>query len=383
MPRLKTILLALLFLIGCHRPCAAMEPVTIGASLGLSGRFATIAEALFKGFKLWERDVNAKNGILGRPVEILIRDDQSDPERAIAIYRRLVTEDKVDFLFAPYSSLITEAVLPIAEQHDIPILIAGAAADRLWEKGYRNAIGIYTPASKFTLGFMELVVLHDLDRIAIVHADDLFSVDLATHVQKWAARFALRIVDVAAFKKGLMNLEPMALNARKKNAQVLVVCGHMNEAVNMAKALKKIDWQPSAVYASVGPALQGFYDQCGDDAESVFATSLWEPRSNYPGAMQFYRAYIDAYQESPGYHAGLAYAGGQVLEKAVTEVGSFDREKVRRALFNLDTMTIIGRFGVDKTGKQVRQHTFIIQWQKGRKELVWPAQIKTAEPVFK
>jgi len=383
MLRLKTILLALLFLIGCHWPCAAMEPVTIGASLGLSGRFATIAEALFKGFKLWERDVNAKNGILGRPVEILIRDDQSDPERAIAIYRRLVTEDKVDFLFAPYSSLITEAVLPIAEQHDIPILIAGAAADRLWEKGYRNAIGIYTPASKFTLGFMELVVLHDLDRIAIVHADDLFSVDLATHVQKWAARFALRIVDVAAFKKGLMNLEPMALNARKKNAQVLVVCGHMNEAVNMAKALKKIDWQPSAVYASVGPALQGFYDQCGDDAESVFATSLWEPRSNYPGAMQFYRAYIDAYQESPGYHAGLAYAGGQVLEKAVTEVGSFDREKVRRALFNLDTMTIIGRFGVDKTGKQVRQHTFIIQWQKGRKELVWPAQIKTAEPVFK
>ena len=383
MLRIKTVLLILLFLLGCHWPCMAKGPLTIGASLGLSGRFATMADALHKGLKLWERNVNANNGILGRPVEVVIRDDRSDPERAIAIYRKLIVEENADFLFAPYSSLITEAVLPIAEQHDIPILIAGAAADRLWEKGYRNAVGIYTPASKFILGFMELLVLHELDNIAIVHADDLFSVDLATHVQKWAARFALRIVDVTAFKKGQMNLEPMARNARNENAQVLVICGHMHEAVNMARALKKIDWQPQAVYASVGPALQGFYDQCGDASEYVFATSLWEPRSRYPGAIQFYREYIDAYQESPGYHAGLAYAGGQVLEKAISEVGSFDREKVRRTLFNLDTMTIIGRFGVDKTGKQVRHHTFIIQWQKGRKELVWPAQLKTAEPVFK
>jgi len=67
----------------------------------------------------------------------------------------------------------------------------------------------------------------------------------------------------------------------------------------------------------------------------------------------------------------------------VNRVGSVNRKKVRSALFSLDTMTIIGRFGVDKTGKQVRQHTFIIQWQNGIKELVWPDQIKTAEPIFR
>jgi len=66
----------------------------------------------------------------------------------------------------------------------------------------------------------------------------------------------------------------------------------------------------------------------------------------------------------------------------VNEVGSIDKKKVRDALFHLDTMTIIGRFGVDKNGKQERQHTFIIQWQNGHKELVWPVQIKTAEPKF-
>jgi len=363
-------------------PCMAEKPIKIGVSLGLTGRFAVMADALNKGFKLWEQNVNNENGILGRPVRVVVKDDQSNPELAVSIYRELIKKEHVDLLFAPYSSLITAAVLPVAEENDMPLLIAGAAADSLWEKGYRNAIGIYTSASKFAIGFLELIVLNELDRITVVYADDPFSVDLAENAKKWAQRFGLNIVDFEKFKKGTLNLEPLALKTKENDSQVLMVCGHMNEAVNMSKALKKIGWRPKAFYASVGPALQGFYDRCGSDAESVFGTSLWEPRANYPGAQKFNQQFIETYGETPGYHAGLAYAGGQVLKKAVSEAGSIDKDKVRDALFQLDSMTIIGRFGVDKTGKQVRQHTFIIQWQNGHKELVWPNQIKTAKPVF-
>ena len=382
-PGLRIVVLSFLIVVCLHPPCRAAEPIRIGVSLGLTGQFSVMSDALNKGFNLWEKNINARGGIVGRPVKVIVRDDHSDPEIAVAIYRELVQKERIDFLFAPYSSLITEAVLPVADAYDIPMLIAGAAADRLWEQGYRNAIGVYTPASKFALGFLELLVLNDLDRVVIVHADDPFSVDLATHIQKWAPRFALKILDVTPFRKGSPDLTSVALKAREKQAQALMVCGHMDEAVNMVKALKRIDWRPDALYASVGPALQGFLDRSGPDAEGVFATSLWEPRANYPGARQFNQAYIDAYHEAPGYHAGLAYAAGQVLEKAVNRVGSVNRKKVRSALFSLDTMTIIGRFGVDKTGKQVRQHTFIIQWQNGIKELVWPDQIKTAEPIFR
>jgi branched-chain amino acid transport system substrate-binding protein len=368
---------------GAPVSCQAHEPLKIGASLGLSGRFGVIAQALRNGFRLWEKNVNDGSGILGRSVKVIIKDDHSDPQRAVAIYRDLIEKDRVDFLFAPYSSMITDAVLPVVEAHDIPILIAGAAADRLWEQGYRNAIGIYTPASKFTLGFLEMMVMNDLDRIAVVHADDAFSVDLATNIKKWAPRFALNILDITQFSKGTKDLAPLIRRARQRQARILMVCGHMDEAVHAVRALKRMDWWPDALYASVGPALQGFFDRCGKDSERVFATSLWEPRANYPGAQQFNRQYIDAFGEVPGYHAGLAYAAGQVLEKAVAEVGSVDRDKVRRALFDLDTMTIIGRYGIDRSGKQVRQHTFIIQWQSGVKELVWPDPIKTAEPVFR
>ncbi len=378
----RIVLLFIIAMFVFQTPCMAEKPIKIGVSLGLTGRFAVMADALNKGFKLWEQNVNNEKGILGRPVQLVVKDDQSDPGRAVTLYRNLINKEHVDFLFAPYSSLITAAVLPVAEENDMPVLIAGAAADRLWEKGYRNAIGIYTTASKFTVGFLEILVLNDLNRITVVYADDPFSVDLAESAKKWAQRFGLNIVDFEKFKKGTMNLEPLALKTKESNSQGLMVCGHMNEAINMTKALKRIGWRPKAFYASVGPALQGFYDRCGPDAESVFGTSLWEPRANYPGAQEFNQQFIETYNENPGYHAGLAYAAGQVLKKAVSKAESINKDKVRDALFHLDTMTIIGRFGVDKTGKQVRQHTFIIQWQHGRRELVWPDQMKTAEPVF-
>ncbi len=378
----RMIVLAVVLTVLGTASVSTAQPIKIGVSLGLSGRFVEMSTALKNGFELWERNVNRQNGILGRPVRLIVKDDQSDPERAVAIYRKLITEAQVDFLFAPYSSLITAAVLPLAEEYDMPMLIAGAAADSLWEQGFRNAIGIYTPASKFAVGFLELLVLNDLDRIALVYAEDPFSVDLAESSRQWANRFGLTVVDYRGFKKGTRNLDALALKAKAHKSQVLMVCGHMNEAVHMTRALNRIGWRPKAFYASVGPALQEFSDRCGPDAEGVFGTSLWEPRANYPGAQQFNRQFIETHGHAPGYHAGLAYAAGQVLQKAVEEVGRVDKEKVRDALFQLDTMTIIGRFGVDKTGKQVRQHKFIIQWQNGFKELVWPDRIKTAEPRF-
>lgn len=361
---------------------AAREPIKIGVSLGLTGRFSVMSDALHKGFKLWEQHINAGGGILERPVRIISQDDHGSPETARSIYVKLIETDKVDFLFAPYSSLITEAVLPIAEEHEIPILVAGAAADRLWEQGFQNVIGVYTPASKFTIGFLELLVENDLDGIAVVYADDSFSVDLAEGTRDWAQRFGLRLVLFEEFKKGTVTLDPLAVKAIEKGANVLMVCGHMNEAVNMTRAINRIGWRPQAYYASVGPAFQVFRDRCGENAENVFATSLWEPLANYPGARNFERDFIATYGEVPGYHAGLAYAAGQVLAETIREAGSVNRKRVRSLLLHLDTMTIIGRFGVDRTGKQVRQQAFIIQWQNGQKELVWPETIKTAEPRF-
>jgi branched-chain amino acid transport system substrate-binding protein len=294
----------------------------------------------------------------------------------------MIEKDRVDFLFAPYSTKLTESILPLTERRRFPVLIAGAAGDSLWEKGYQYAIGVYTPSSKFIAGFFELLIRADIDNLAVVSADDAFSKDLAANVQVWSRRFGLKIVALDYFQKDIQDLVPLARHAQEAGAAVLIVCGHLNEALNMRLALKRIGWYPKAYYASVGAALQSFHDQLGEDAELVFSTSLFEEQANLPGAQRFFDEFLAAYQQPPGYHAALAYAGGQVLAEAVRVAGGLDHEKIRAALFAMDTMTIIGRYGIDPTGKQIRQQDFITQWQKGKKEIVWPEAVRTAAAVF-
>lgn len=375
---LKLILFCLLL-----KPAHASEPIKIGLTLGLTGKYAVMSDMQMKGFRLWEDHVNSKGGILGRNVRLIIYDDRGDPKIAKTLYEHLILRDKVDLVFGPYSSEITEAILPITEKYGYPVLVGGASADRLWQKDYKYVFGVYTPASRYTVSFLELVAMNDYRDIAIVHADDSFSQDVASGAKKWASRFGLNVILFEGFKKGTRNLDDIAQRVKASRAEVLIVCGHLDEAVNMRSSLKNIGWYPRVYYASVGPALRAFYDRLKGDAELTFSSSQWEQRAAFPGSENFYKAFTEAYKVEPSYHAATAYAAGQILETAVKKAGSLDKKKVREILSAMDTMTIIGRYGVDRTGMQIRHFNLIIQWQKGKKEIVWPEELRTAQPIFK
>lgn len=361
----------------------ADDYINIGVSLSLTGKFEPMGTGSMRGFRLWEADVNQRGGILGKKVKVIIYDDKSDIETAKSLYETLILKDKVDFLFGPYSSPITEAVLPVTEKYNYPLVISGASSDSIWEKGYKNAFGVYAPASQYAKGLFEIIVKKDLNNIAIVSADDAFSKGFAGGAQTWAKRLDLNIVLFEIFKKGTRDLTPFARKAKESGAQVLIVGGHLDEAIDMRTALKKIHWYPRIYYAPVGPAQDDFYEKLGADANYTFTTSLFEVRANFPGARDFYNRHIKEYNEPPVYQSACAYAGGQVLEEAIKRADSIDKEKMRERLFQLDMITIIGRFSGDKTGKQMRQHAFILQWQNGKREIVWPEGLSTAKPIVK
>ena len=177
-------------------PLAAMavDPLVFGLTLGLTGKYEKASAIQEQGYQLWVRDVNQRGGILGRPVQLKLFDDQSDPQVAIGHYRQFAEQDRVDFLLAPFSSDITEAILPIARQHGYSIIAAGAAADRLWQQGYTNVFGLFTPASRIPASFLEMAVMHDLQTMAVVYCDDPFGRDIGTGTVKWSRRFGLTTV---------------------------------------------------------------------------------------------------------------------------------------------------------------------------------------------
>lgn len=375
---LKLILFCLLL-----QPTHASEPIKIGLTLGLTGKYAVMSDMQMKGIRLWEQDVNERGGLLGREVKLIIYDDKSDPMIAKALYEHLILMDKVDLVLGPYSSEITEAVLLVTEKHGYPVLTAGASADSLWQKGYKYAFGIYAPASKYAVGFFEMLAINDYRNIAIVHADDAFSKDIASGAKKWAERFGLKVVLIEGFKKGTKDLRHIAKKAKDSEADALIVCGHLDESINIRLSLKNIGWQPRVYYASVGPAMQDFHDKLGRDADYTFSSSQWEPHAMFPNSKEFTNSFIEKYKKIPSYHAATAYAAGQILEAAVKKAVSLDKERIRLILSAMDAVTIIGRYGVNRTGMQIKHFNLITQWQNGKKEIVWPEELRTAKPIFK
>ncbi len=134
----------------------AAEPIRIGVSLGLTGEYKQPALMHQRAYLLCQDLINARGGILNRTVSFLIRDDHSGADMARDIYRSFTDKGGVDIVLAPYSSDLTAAVAPIADERGFPMLAAGAAADSLWRRGYRNLIGVLTPASRYTQGMMRL-----------------------------------------------------------------------------------------------------------------------------------------------------------------------------------------------------------------------------------
>lgn len=374
---------ALLLLFFIALPASAQEPIRIGVSLGLTGKYSEMSDMQMKGFRLWESDVNKRGGLLGKKVHVIIYDDKSDPRTAKSLYEHLILNDKVDLVFGPYSSEIAEAILPVTEKYGYPVILSGASSDSLFQKGYKYVFGTHSPASRIITPFLEMLTIHDMTGIAIVHSDDSFSQSVAEGTKKWAERFGLNVLLIEGFKKGTKNLDEYAKKARASKTQVLIVCGHLDEAVDMRLSLKSIGWYPKAYFAAVGPTIKAFSDRLGKDSEHTFSSTNWGPNTKFPGSEEFYEKYIETYKHIPTQQAAMAYAGGQLLEAAIKRAESLNREKIREKLSTMDTISIIGRYGVDKTGMQIKHFNLIIQWQNGKKEVVWPKGLKTANPVFR
>lgn len=378
---MRYVLAALVWLTAAPLRTLSAEPISIGGSMSLTGIYAEGGVMQMNAYKLWADKVNKSGGLLGRPVRLMVEDDKSSPEVAAAIYERLITQEKVDLVVGPYSSAMVAGVAPVTERHRYP-MVGSAAAESLYQKGYKYLFAVAVNANKYSVSFLELLAIEGVKTVAVVSADDVFSLSVADGAKEWAKRFGLKVVFFEEFAKGAKDLDAVVRAAKASGAEVLMVCGFYDESVAAREALKRVRWQPRAFFATVGPGLQKYRDALKADAEHSFTASQWEPTSAFPGSKEFTESYRRAYGSEPAYQAALGYAGVQILEFAVNKIKSTDRAKVRETLSSLDAITIMGRYGVDQTGRQIRQVAITVQLQNGRKEIVAPKELMTAKAIW-
>lgn len=363
---------------------SAEETVKIGASLSLTGAYAEPAGMMEKAYRLWVRQTNEKGGLLGRPVELTIKDDRSDPERAARIYRDYIENQEVDLVLSPYGTPITLEVAKITERHGYVLIASAAAGDEIWRSGYSHVFGMYAPADRFFIGFLDLCARNGIEGVSIVYEKNPFNRDAANGAHKWAGRMGLSDIRLFGIDPGSKEMAELWPRVEEAGNGALIVCSYPPVGHRLLEMLEKSDYRPEATAMTITPIDPSFSRRVGSFAEGVFAPSQWEPneRIPFPGTEEFISSYEAFTGEEPTYHSASAFSACRILGEAIAAAGSLDHERLSDYISGLNTVTIIGRFKVDHTGRQVGHNPMLIQWQNGKKEIVYPGSVRTAEPKF-
>jgi branched-chain amino acid transport system substrate-binding protein len=361
----------------------AQQPIRIGASLSLTGTYAALGQNQQRGYQLCAKHVNEKGGVLGRKIEFVLYDDQSQPATGVRLYEKLITQDKVDAIMGPYSSALTEAVANVNEKYKMPMVAPMASTTAIFRKGRKFIFMVQSPAEVYLEGLIDLAARRGLKTVAIINEDTLFPKATVQGTIDLAKQKGLQVVFVEAYPKGNTDFSAILTKVRAANPDVLGAATYFDDAVAITRQMKELNVNPKMYGVTVGGDLPKFYELLGKNAEFVYGASQWEPELPYPGAKEFTEAHMKEFPVADlSYHAAGGYGGCQVLIEAIKRAGSLDGEKIRAEILKTDTTTIYGGFKVDDGGFQLTHKMVMFQWQDSKKVIVWPDELAAGKVRF-
>ncbi len=357
------------------------DPIRIGASVSTTGSNGRTGLYQQEAYQLWEAQKNAAGGLLGRPVEMVIYDDQSDPTTGSRLYEKLITEDEVDLVLGPYASGVTLAVAQITERYGYPLLVAGASAGEIWDSGFQYVFGVYSIAQDY---FKDIVLniapAQGYTTAAVIYEDAVFPMSTGQGAVAHCEEAGIEVVLEESYPQKATDVSSVLTRIRDLNPDMLIGGSYLPDSVLIVRQAKELDLNPKLYAFSVGAAQPDFVETLGEDANWVLGPSMWEPEIETEGNADFFAAYQEMHNREPDYHAATGYAGCQILEQAVTNVGELDLDALRDELLALTMPTILpGEYKVDETGKQIGHIPLTVQWQAGEKVLVAPDDLKTGD----
>ena len=366
-----------------HAVMAASE-VIIGATVSLDGKYQAPSRMVHLAYRLWAKQINESGGLLGLKIRLIFYNDKSSKELVRTYYSKLILEDKVDLVLAPYGTGLSYEASTVTERHGYVLLASSASGELIWNRGYEYVFGVYSLAQRHFIGFVDLAARIGLQSIAIINDDALFTVDAAKGAYEWAKRLGVKVAMRRTFRDATNEFPEIIRRLETIKPEAVALVTYPEEGHQFLDRLSPSSYRPAAFAMSITPSLPEFDYRAGEMAEGVFGPSQWEPdeRITFPGTHEFIREFQAFSGNRPSYHAGAAYAGCQLLQKSVEFAGKTDHQMMRDYISALDTLTVIGRFKVDPQGRQIGHNMMIIQWQKGKKEIVYPSKMQTAEPIF-
>ena len=369
----------------------AQETIKFGAPLPITGPLAPEALKQKQGYDLWANQVNLAGGInvAGKKmkVEIVYIDYQSNTPRAIQATERLITQDNVQFVFAPFGSGAAKAASTVAERYGVPMIAATASSSQVYDQGYKFLFGTFTPNETLTNPLATIIRQRapDVKRIAILARNDLFPLAIAQEMEKSAKDRGLEVVYFEKFAINTLDHSSALAQIKAANPQWIFATGYTNDLVLMRKQMTDQRIEAPVVTMIAAPAYQEFIDAAGKGAENISSAAWWHPAVRYKGidifgtTESYVKLFKDTYKADPDYAHASASVSGALFQIAIEKSGTIDRQKVRDELAKMDVTTFWGPVKFGPTGQITSLEPPVFQIQKAKPIVVHPAAIKQGD----
>jgi len=371
----------------CGGLAFAAEPIKVGVVLPLTGAQAKFGEIEKNSFLMALEAFNKAGGVNGRPIELLIEDDTGKPDVGRSAVEKLISQDKVIFLTGGYSSEVTYAICQMAQQRKIPFLVTTGSADNITEKGWDYVFRISPPVSEYPkalLSFLKEVV--QPKTVAILYENSLFGQSGSKTFTKDCESAGYKILVKEGYEHGAVDFKPILVKVKAAKPDLIYMISYVMDAGLLMRQSKELDLNPKLfVGGAAGFTLPEFVQNAGEAAENVFSATLWVPNLPYPGAKEYFDNYKAKFKIPTEYHGAEAYASMQVVADVLKRAKELTPAGVREALVATDTKTVFGPVKFISYGKKKQQNelpTYLVQWQKGALETVWPKNVTTKPYVY-
>jgi branched-chain amino acid transport system substrate-binding protein len=358
--------------------CGQAPAIVVGAAVSQTGQLAALAADYRKALLLWQEEVNGAGGLLGRHVELDLRDDQSDARRSGELYAELI-RGKTDLLIGPYGSAATLMASAEAERAQ-RVLINGAGVSlAVHKRAPRYLFQTTIPNSAYGIGVLELARSAGLASVTIFARDDQMVSEMAEATHERALKEQFKAGDVATYNGGLDDFSRYVAKARAgAGAGAWVVFGELRDTAAMLQGFRKLGYAPRLFFArsAADPRL---IKLVGQDAEFALGPKEYDPKLKTSGNEQFAAAFAARWSSPPTFAAAQGYAACTVLAEAVRRTRSLDQAKLRATLAEMETDTVLGGYKVDpQSGEQRAARPAVVQIQRGKPQVVWPEWLQTA-----
>ena len=381
---------------------AQQPPIRIGMSMPQTGGLAGGGKASLLGIEIWRDDVNARGGLLGRKVELVVYDDKSSAAETPAIYAKLLDVDKVDLLFAPYATVPTAPLMPMVKQRGLLLMgnfsfqVNSKIHHDMW---FNNAP--WGPADSWATGFLGLGQKAGGKTIALLSADQEFAQNLAKTAREVAKQRDLQIVFDQVYPPSTVEFSSIirAMNAAKPD--IVYVASYPPDSAAILRAVNEIGIDDNVKIfggAMVGLQFAAIMENLGSLLNGVVNYNTWlpEPSMYFDGTKQFFETYskraVEAKVDPLGYYiAPYGFVMGQMIEQAITATKSLDQKTLAKYLHENVLKTIVGPIQFAEDGEWKESSTLEAQFRSvkdknldqfrsaGKQVILFPDKLKTGD----